>query len=324
MVKVPFHKESLHLLYHIWGGQRPQKPVRLAELLWHENRRRAGNVRWQMATALVLLCTLATAGTAASAAGAETEAEWKVAAGVTPDSLWYSLDRAAEGLQLALTSKVEKRASLQSGLAVERASEAVVMAERGKVELATRAATESSRAMTAAATHLSRVMEREETAGDAELQVRLEAAHKRSLAALTRVVEKAPASAQVALRLAIANQEKTAAALAQFQQASKAFLAMSGELQLARKALAEARRGGDPAAVLEAEARVRALEGRKSELQELKDRADKAKEVVGEQLEAVTESLMKTEERAAPPKKSKPDAPREKENPKSGGKGPRN
>lgn len=281
-------------------------------------------MRWQMATALVLLCTLATAGTAASAAGAETEIEWKVAAGVTPDSLWYSLDRAAERLQLALTSKVEKQASLQSELAVERASEAVVMTERGKMELAARAATESSRSMTEAAARLRTVMEREETAGDVELQVRLEAAHKRSLAALNRVVEKAPASAQVALRLAITNQEKTVAALAQFQKANKAFLAMNGELQLARKALAEARRGGDPAAVLEAEARVRALEGRKFELQELKDRAEKAKEVVGEQLDAVTEPLKKAGERASPPQKPKPDAPREKENPKSGGKGPRN
>lgn len=303
-------------------------------------------MRWQKATAaLVLLCTLATAGTAASAAAENQESEWTSAAGVTPDSVWYGLDRAAEGLQLALTSKVETRAGLQSALAVERASEAVVMTDRGKAELAARAAAESSRSLTDAAAHLQVVMGGENPADSAGLQIALETAHKRSLTALNRVLAKAPPTAQTALKQALANQEKAFAALGQFQDAHKAFQAMNGELQSASRALAEARRKGDPAAVLEAEIKVRALEGRKSELEELKDRAEKTKAEVEERLDAATESLKKAEveltgeqsekkpsgkgkdsERQDPPQKPEQTTPREKESPRAlpGGKGPRN
>ncbi|KPU42861.1 hypothetical protein OXPF_36290 [Oxobacter pfennigii] len=60
----------------------------------------------------------------------------KAAAGITPDSMIYPVERAAEDIHLALISDLVKEAQLLTGIAGERLAEAQVMIEKGNAEKA--------------------------------------------------------------------------------------------------------------------------------------------------------------------------------------------
>lgn len=63
-------------------------------------------------------------------------------AGITPDSIFYSVERTVEKIQLVLTSDPVKTVTLLTDNAEERLAEAQVMNEEDKVELAEQAANE--------------------------------------------------------------------------------------------------------------------------------------------------------------------------------------
>lgn len=212
-------------------------------------------------------------------------------AGVTPDSILYGLERAVERWVLAFTWSEERLAGLQAEFAVERASEAALMAAGGKVELSQKAAAEWGAAMALAAEHLQRAIE---ATGQAVLAAQVLAdAQKTSREALQVVLARAPESARAALQQAMANQEKTTAALMGFYSAKQAFVATKRQLEEAKQALGAARKAGDAAATLAAEARVKALEVKQAEVEALEDRAETAKERVKEQLEKAAKSTDK-------------------------------
>lgn len=227
-----------------------------------------------IATHLIVVSTAGLA--AAEGAGAEADARIAQSAGLTPDSRWYWLDRALEQLQLLLTRGDEQRAVVLAGLAVERASESAVVAKRGRTELAERSAGEAERILAESVGHLQKAMEESEDELAAEAIVM--DAGKQSRAILEQVLAKAPAEAKTGLTRALERQEQGLAALQEYGQARKSYLDARQELDEAKSALAAARRGSDPAAVLEAEARLRALEARQSELERLQDRAEQARE----------------------------------------------
>jgi hypothetical protein len=64
---------------------------------------------------------------------------------------------------------------------------------------------------------------------------------------------------------ALANQDKTVAAIAGFHAAKQALFAVKNDLEQAKKELEAARKAGDQVAILTAEQRVRVAEAKKAE-----------------------------------------------------------
>lgn len=233
--------------------------------------------------ALFWMSPMGTAGVARAAeVTAAGEAEVQASAGVTPDSKLYWLERAFERLQMALTQKVEKRAELEARLAVERAAEAAVMAGKGRMELAGKAAGEHTTAMARASAHLQVALEQDR---GAKVVGKVAEAQKQSLATLARVLEKAPDQARPALEAALARQTEQVERLQTLHVARALVLEARSEWQ-------DARKNGSAQAVAEAEARLQVAENGWKEAKGLEEAVKKGQAELTEQAgKAVDEVL---------------------------------
>ena len=126
---------------------------------------------------------------------ADTVVSYKEAAGVTPDSLLYIIDKAIDDLRVVLASSEEKEAAVNADIAEERLGESEVMTEEGKVELAQKALEEYNEKITEAAAKLQAVVVNlgataEENADDkleqsiADLEKAIQAVQEKSLVVL--------------------------------------------------------------------------------------------------------------------------------------------
>lgn len=105
-------------------------------------------------------------GTRAYADGTDTQTtqtteavvSYKEKAGITPDSLLYTIDKAVDQLRLVLANSEEKKAEVNADIAQERLGESEVMTEKGKVELALKALEEYNQKITEAANKLQEVV----------------------------------------------------------------------------------------------------------------------------------------------------------------------
>ncbi len=88
----------------------------------------------------------------------ETVVSYKDEAGITPDSLLYTIDQAVDNLRILLASSDEKEAAVIVGIAEERLGESEVMAEKGEAKLAEQALEEYSEKITEAADKLQEVV----------------------------------------------------------------------------------------------------------------------------------------------------------------------
>lgn len=247
------------------------------------------------AVALTVLATVGTAFADTAPAPDAVEIEAEAAAGVTPDSRLYGLERALERVRLSLSRSEEKLAELEANLAVERAAEAAVMVKKAKPELAGKAAAEHVKSMAAASAHLKKV--KDESRGAKKAVDALGTAQKKSQAVLAGVLEKAPESAREALQQALANQEKSV----QAHTAKAAFFVAKAELTLALDELKEARKTGHEAAIVAAEAKVKAAQVKKADLESLKNAAEK----IDAEITAEVDQADKAPEKVKANKKSK-------------------
>jgi uncharacterized protein YeeX (DUF496 family) len=88
----------------------------------------------------------------------DTIVTYKDEAGITPDSLLYTIDQAVDNLRIVLASSTEKEATVITSIAEERLGESEVMAEKGEAELAEEALKEYSEKITEAIDKLQEVV----------------------------------------------------------------------------------------------------------------------------------------------------------------------
>lgn len=243
-------------------------------------------------------------GTTAVAADEPSEGEIASAAGVTPDSALYRFDRMVERLQVALIRNPDRLASLEAKFALERASEAAVMSDKGKTDLAAVAAAEHFRSMSAAASHLQKAMEKSDKAVRAvELLGQTE---KKSQAVLARVMDRAPEEAREALAKALENQSKSLEKIRQVDEFRSQLADVKQEIDQARRAVNAARKSGDEAALKAAQEQLQAAEALRTELQTAREEANRAREQASLEAEQASQEA---EEAAAQSEKAagKPD-----------------
>jgi len=208
------------------------------------------------------------------------------AAGITPDSILYSFERAIESLRLAITTNQEKLARLNAEFAVKRAAEAALMAEQGKFELADKASTASLKSLQSAAIHVEKAIAKTDKAERA-IEALTEA-HQYTQALLQYVISINPNLAEVLLP-AMADQDQTVAAVLGFQVAKQAYASVKVDLNLANTELKAAQESGDAAAISAATEKVVAAEYSKEALDLLKD----ATKEVQQQFELAVKSIDK-------------------------------
>lgn len=76
-----------------------------------------------------------------------------------PTSLFYSIERGIEQLQIAITQSEEKLAELKANFATERVAEAVIMTNEGEDELGKEAADDYMKMLASAAEHINNAIE---------------------------------------------------------------------------------------------------------------------------------------------------------------------
>ncbi len=231
-------------------------------------------------------------------------------AGVLPNSLFYSIERKIEILQLAITESEEKLAALKAQYATERAAEAAIMLNEGEGELASEATDEYVKMLDSAAEHINNAIQaKNETVQTLET---LNEAYKRSEQILKTILEKAPEDARVNIESALNEQDKAISVINGFHAAKEAFFAAKDQFEEAKKELKAAKRSGDAEAARVAEEKVKEAEALKDELEAIKDSADSAKEEVKSlikiaekridlgmhQIEKADEKMEKLEEKA--------------------------
>lgn len=199
-------------------------------------------------------------------------------AGVLPDSLFYSIERGIEQLQLAITQSEEKLAALKSQFATERAAEAVIMTNEDEEELANEATAEYMELLASAAQHINNAIEAKDEA--VQTLETLNESYKASEKILKTMLEKVPEDARIAIESALNEQDKMLAAVNGFYVAKEAFFLAKELFDQAKKELEAAKKSGDAEAIRIAEEKVKAAETLKDTLEGLKHAADSAKEEV--------------------------------------------
>lgn len=112
---------------------------------------------------------------------------YKEEAGITPDSLLYTIDKAVDELRLFLANTEEKEAAVIADIAEERLGESEVMTEEGKIELAQKALEEYNQKITEAAAKLQEVVVNLEATSEENMDEKLE----QSIAELEKAIQEA-------------------------------------------------------------------------------------------------------------------------------------
>jgi chromosome segregation ATPase len=199
-------------------------------------------------------------------------------AGVLPDSHFYQLERKLEQLKLAITKSEEKLAVLKAKYANERACEAVIMTNKGKVEFANQATAEYIKLLASATKHINTAIEvKEETVQIIEV---LNESHKTSEEMIKIVLDKTPVDSKTAIESTLAEQDKALVAVNEFHAAKEAFFQAKEQFKQAKQELKVAKKSGDAEAIKIAADKVKQAESLKDELESKKDAAEFSKEQV--------------------------------------------
>lgn len=247
-----------------------------------------------LALLIVVIVTLSTPGVALAAEPDEN----KNAAGVTPDSILYPVDKLIEDIREALTSNDVDKAVLLTRFAEERLAEAQVMIEDGKTKLAQAAADEYAKlaqevndtiqnadedekeeAQSGETTTGSSVSVSQDKDQDGfndileELIERNTVIQKNSINVLSRLLEKVPEQAKEALTAAIVKQVMRAEAVRDFVIAKKAYIVGRKAVKVMEKELNDAEKSNDQAKI---DAAGKALDEANKKLEDLAKLKDEA------------------------------------------------
>lgn len=252
-------------------------------------------------SALVITAFLTTS-TFGTAMAAEADS-LKVAAGVTPDSIIYSVERAVEDIQLVLTRDDVEKAELLTQNAQERLAETQAMDDDNKVELAQKAAEDYTETIEKANEQIQNMVDNDEddeedsqnsevttdtTVDDgnvineklAELLEKNVELQKKSVDVLAALLEKLPEESRQAITAVIVKQVVHTEAVRNFVEAKKAYNDGTKAIKEAEKALRDAQKSGEQEKISEAEAALDQAKAVLEGLAETKSQAWKAKKDV--------------------------------------------
>ncbi|WP_406542552.1 DUF5667 domain-containing protein [Clostridium ljungdahlii] len=124
-------------------------------------------------------------------------------AGITPDSILYSADKAVDNLKVTLSSSEEDKANTLSEIAEERLGESEVMTSEDKQDLANTALTDYENTMNEAQTKIEDAVDKTQTSGDEDklkdvenIESKIIDKQKNSLAVLSKLQDKLPDKAK--------------------------------------------------------------------------------------------------------------------------------
>lgn len=174
-----------------------------------------------------------------------------IKAGITPDSIFYFIDRAVENIQLALEKNPEKKIIILACISGERIAEAKIMADEKKDQLSVKAALDSQQAQTKAQ-DIVKIEQQNVENKDADAQKKLEDAvnklneeSKRSVERLKELLNKVPETAKPAIQKAIDNQTAMKEAIENYIKLRQAVIDSKNKVDELEKALKDAKASND-------------------------------------------------------------------------------
>jgi hypothetical protein len=125
----------------------------------------------------------------------EATVSFKEDAGITPDSLLYTIDKAVDNLRILIATSDEKEAEVIADVAQERLGESEAMAEEGETELAEKALEEYNDKITEAVDKLQSVVNNTEATSEDKVDEKLE----QSIADLEKAIQEVQEKSLVVL-----------------------------------------------------------------------------------------------------------------------------
>ncbi len=194
----------------------------------------------------------------------EAAVSFKDEAGITPDSLLYTIDQAVDKLRVLLASSDEKKAEVIADIAEERLGESEVMAEKGETALAEKALEDYNNKITEAAEKLQTVVNNTEAASEENTNEKLEQSiidleksiqdvQEKSLAVLENLKDVIAKEGTEAVEKVIEEQTAHKEAVANFVKERHEFNAVKKDLNMAKVALKKIEKGGDEEAIKKAQ-----------------------------------------------------------------------
>lgn len=206
---------------------------------------------------------------------AETVASYKDEAGITPDSLLYTIDQAIDNLRVVLASNTEKKATVMAGIAEERLGESEVMAEKGDAELAEEALKEYNAKITEASDKLQEVVNSTEVAAPVtteenpnekleksitDLEKAIQEVQEKSLVVLDNLKQVIPKESVETVKGVIEDQTTHKEAVAKFVAERHGFNAAKKTLNMANIALKKVEKSGSEADIKAAQDKLTAAQ----------------------------------------------------------------
>ncbi|OBR89679.1 hypothetical protein CLRAG_39410 [Clostridium ragsdalei P11] len=181
-------------------------------------------------------------------------------AGITPDSILYSADKAVDNLKVTLSSSEEDKANTLLEIAEERLGESEVMASEDKQDLANTALTDYENNMNEAQTKIEDAIDKAQTSGDEDklkdvenIENKIIDKQKNSLDVLTKLQDKLPNKAKATVAKVIEMQTAKRNALIAVKKERQIYNDAKKQYNEAKAALETAKQSGDEAAIKAAE-----------------------------------------------------------------------
>ena len=206
---------------------------------------------------------------------AETVASYKDEAGITPDSLLYTIDQAIDNLRVLLASNTEKKATVMAGIAEERLGESEVMAEKGDAKLAEEALKEYNEKITEASDKLQEVVNSTEVTAPVtteenpnekleqsitDLEKAIQEVQEKSLVVLDNLKDVIPKESVETVKGVIEDQTTHKEAVAKFVAERHDFNAAKKTLNMANVSLKKVEKSGSEADIKAAQDKLTAAQ----------------------------------------------------------------
>jgi hypothetical protein len=197
----------------------------------------------------------------------EATVSFKEDAGITPDSLLYTIDQAVDNLRILIAASDEKEAAVIADIAQERLGESEVMAEKGETELAEKALEEYNDKITEAVDKLQSVVNNSEATSEdkfdekleqniANLEKAIQEVQEKSLVVLSGLQEVIAKEAADTVEKVIEEQTAHKEAVAAFVKERHEFNAVKKDLNMAKVSLKKLEKSEDADAISKAKAEL--------------------------------------------------------------------
>jgi hypothetical protein len=197
-------------------------------------------------------------------------------AGILPNSIFYKIELGIEEFQISITASEEELAMLKARYATERASEAVVMTNEGREELASEGIVNFINLLISSTKNMKNaVKSKEEKVQNLE---KLNEAYEKNEVLLKNIFENVPEDSKLTIEIALNEHDKAIATVNGVYAAKEAFFMVKQQLEESKNELVEAKKSGDEALITNSKDKVKAAETLKKEIERLKADENSSKE----------------------------------------------